>query len=297
MFFGTHETFDYLECGSCGCLQLTQIPQDISKYYPSEYHQTSHNLSLGDKVKNSAARIAIKTQIKLNRRFIGANTFPASIFFDLPQKTHLSYYSRILEVGCGRGELLKWMRGMGFKNVLGIDPYVAEGNKCDVEIRKDPIDTIPEDGSFDLIIFDHSFEHIFEEAQTLREVKRLLSPKGSCLIRVPIKSEYIWQKYSVNWVQIDGPRHFYLHTQKSLRILADQAQLTIDKTVFDSSEFQFWASEQCLAGIPLRAENSYWVNPSKSIFNQIQMQQYRKQATELNRTQQGDQAAFYLTKK
>lgn len=297
MFFGTQESFNYLECQFCGCLQLIDTPKDMSKYYPPTYHQANQQIySLKDQLKRSAIDTAIKTQIKLKRKIINTNTFPLSIFSNVPPKTQLTFNSKILEVGCGRGELLRWLRSLGFKKAIGTDPYVADSYKCEVEIIRDPINKIPEDQTFDLIIFDHSFEHIEEEKDTLNNVRRLLSPIGTCLVRIPVKTDYIWRKYGVNWVQIDAPRHIYIHTVKSMEILAKQSGLEIGNLIFDSTEFQFWGSEQYWAGIPLRAENSYINNPAASIFTQDQIIQYKSMAAELNRQQQGDQAAFYLTK-
>jgi hypothetical protein len=100
----------------------------------------------------------------------------------------------------------------------------------------------------------------------------------------------------VDWAQIDAPRHFYLHTLKSIEILCRQAQLGINRVVFDSSEFQFWASEQYKMDIPLRSEKSYVNNPTSSMFTGDQISQYKALAAKLNGQQQGDQAAFYLTK-
>lgn len=298
MFYGTRESFNYLECHFCGCLQLIDAPEDMSKYYPSTYHQVDQKSPpLRDQLKKSAINTAIKTQIKLGRKIINTTTFPLSIFSNLPSETHLTFNSKILEVGCGRGELLYWLQSLGFKKVLGVDPHVAEENKCAVQIIRDPISKIREDQTFDLIVFDHSFEHIKEEQDTLNDVRRLLTPTGTCLIRIPVKTDYIWSKYGVNWVQIDAPRHFYLHTLKSMQILCEQAKLEISTLAFDSTEFQFWASEQYKRDIPLRSEKSYISNPAASMFTKEQISQFKTLADELNRQQQGDQAAFYLTKK
>lgn len=38
MAFGLRDKFTYLECGSCGCLQLLNIPADMSRYYPGDYY-------------------------------------------------------------------------------------------------------------------------------------------------------------------------------------------------------------------------------------------------------------------
>src|SRR6266513_738386 len=35
-FFG--ETFQYVECRSCGCLLLTEIPKNLARYYQSSYY-------------------------------------------------------------------------------------------------------------------------------------------------------------------------------------------------------------------------------------------------------------------
>ncbi len=295
MFYGTRETFTYMECQRCGCLQLLTIPEDMAKYYPSTYHTPNTQATTKEKIKNKALTITFRTQLTLNRKIIKLNWFPASIFRDLPPKTHLTTKSKILEVGCGSGKLLELFQDIGFRNVLGIDPYVADDNKSNVEIQRGPIDTIQEEGQFDLIIFDHSFEHIPTEPETLSQANRLLSQTGTCLIRIPVKTEFIWKKYGTNWAQIDAPRHFYLHTKKSFEILAEQCGFKIDRVVFDSNEFQFWASEQYLADIHLRAKNSYWINKERSIVKD-KIEEYRAWALKLNQEGQGDQAAFYLTK-
>ena len=78
--------------------------------------------------------------------------------------------------------------------------------------------------------------------------------------------------------------------------LAEKNGFKIEKIIFDSTSFQFWASEQYKRNIPLYAENSYYVNPSKSLFNSAIIQGYEDRTKMLNDTLQGDQAAFYLLK-
>ncbi len=40
MMFGTQEAFEYFQCKSCDCLQITHIPKTLGAYYPSNY--TAH---------------------------------------------------------------------------------------------------------------------------------------------------------------------------------------------------------------------------------------------------------------
>jgi len=133
---------------------------------------------------------------------------------------------------------------------------------------------LPDNLKYIFIIFNHSFEHISDQLQTLIKVHKLLSGDGVCLIRMPIKTEYIWNCYSINWVQIDASRHFFLHTLKSFELLLKKSGMSIQDIVFDSTEFQFWGSEQYKRNIPLLAGNSYSKNPDKSIFTKKEIKQH-----------------------
>ena len=119
---------------------------------------------------------------------------------------------------------------------------------------------------------------------------------GMCLIRIPLVSSEAWKKYGTHWVQLDAPRHFFLYSIESLKVLAGKTNFKIKEIVYDSTEFQFWGSEQNLKGIPLMAENSHGRNPDKSDFSQEEIKNYKKMAKKLNREGLGDQVAVYLVK-
>jgi hypothetical protein len=93
------------------------------------------------------------------------------------------------------------------------------------------------------------------------------------------------------------PRHFFLHSVASIRHLADQTGLQLDKVVYDSSAFQLWGSEQYAQNISLLSERSYAVNPGKSIFTRQQIRDFKREAKKLNAAGQGDQAVFILSRK
>jgi hypothetical protein len=138
-------------------------------------------------------------------------------------------------------------------------------------------------------MFHHSFEHVPDPINTLISVSRRLSKIGLCLIRIPTISSYAWRKYGTYWVQLDAPRHFYLHS-------INKTNLKIDDIIWDSTSFQFWGSEQYLKNIPLRSGLSYADNQNKSIFSPNQIQEFEVKAKELNRNKCGDQAAFFISK-
>jgi hypothetical protein len=79
-----------------------------------------------------------------------------------------------------------------------------------------------------------------------------------------------------------------------MALLAEKAGMKAADVVYDSTEFQFWGSEQYLRNIPLCSARSYGNNPAKSLFTRSDIRQFRKQAKRLNFEKQGDQAAFYV---
>ena len=144
-------------------------------------------------------------------------------------------------------------------------------------------------------MLNHSFEHMLNPLSVLKALKKLISERGTILIRIPIVA-YAWQKYKTDWYGLDAPRHFFLYTQKSFRILCEQTGFHIKKTIYDSSDMQFWASEQYQKNIYLESQKSYLNSKKNSIFTNIDIEKYRIKAAKLNKEEQGDSASFYLSK-
>ncbi len=301
MMFGFRDKFAYFECSKCGCLQIAEIPRNIGKYYPSNYY-SFNDLPLKKENDNIIKKLLKRKRDEyalFRKGLIGKLVYfkYPHLFFYIIGMAKIRLQSKILDVGCGNGNLLYSLRKIGLKNLLGIDPYIDNDIENDnIKILKKNIYELNEFDKYDLIMFNHSFEHISDQFQTLIKVHKLLSECGVCLIRMPIKTDYVWNLYGTNWVQIDAPRHFFLHTLKSFELLVKKSGFSIQDIVFDSTEFQFWGSEQYKQNIPLNTENSYSVNPEKSIFAIEQIIKYKKLAKRLNNAGQGNQAAFILKK-
>ena len=300
MMFGFKDKFDYFECSKCGCLQIASMPEDMEKYYPSEYYSFSEN-----KASQSKARQFLRNQFIVYALTGKSRLIGGTVNWVMPSrkewlqregllKLRLTKHSRILDVGCGSGTLLFNLVKAGFSNVSGIDAFIESdivynGKKM---IRKTVLEEV--DGEYDLITFHHSFEHMYNQLEGLQAVKRLLATKGTCVISMPTVSSYAWEQYRENWVQLDAPRHCFIHSQDSIRMLAGKAGFEITDVTYNSWSFQFWGSIQYQKGIPLRSEISYSENPSKSMFSNLQISEFEKKAKELNRISRGDEAVFHL---
>jgi len=301
MMFGLPESFKYLKCGSCGCLQIEKIPSDMQKYYPGNYYsyfsleERPPYKDIFTKFSKAKKDYYAITGLGLTGRLL--SLFKKRREFLMLSNLGLDTRSRILDVGCGNGGKLYSLANAGFKNLLGIDPFIKEGisYKIGFEVRKQAIFEI--DGIWDLIMFNHSFEHIEESLNVLKKAGSLISDKGTCLIRIPVSDSYAFEKYGVNWVQLDAPRHFYLHTVKSMGYMAEKAGLRLDRIEYEGDEFGFWGSEQYAKGINLFSDYSYSVDREKSGFSNDDIDAYKKKAAELNAEKKGDSAAFYFVKK
>jgi len=304
MMFGLRDVFTYVQCASCGCLQLEQPPLDLETYYPKHYYsfRVRNERTAIRKIANRIRRLrdtyTLSKQGVLGRILVKIMPGDTSIIPQLQSlaDTGVTKHSRILDVGCGSGLLDYSLRNMGFEHVFGIDSYIDDDIDYEngLTIAKRSLEEVK--GDWDLIMFHHSFEHLPNPLETLREVSSLLTPGGVCMIRIPVVSSYAWEHYRTNWVQLDAPRHFFLHSVTSMRLLAAQAGLAVESVVYDSTEFQFWGSEQYMRDIPLQSADSYINGLSASIFARAQISAFQRRAHELNAQAQGDSAAFYLRK-
>ncbi|HEV2132304.1 MAG TPA: class I SAM-dependent methyltransferase [Longimicrobiaceae bacterium] len=292
MNLGLGDIFLYFQCPACGCLQIAELPADLSRYYPPEYYSFTR-----DPAARRGTRKALR-KIRDRYAFTGRGLLGKMLAERYPYRFEgvrewlaiggLTRESRILDVGCGRGELLYDMAERGYTCLTGVDPFLAE----DIEYPGGPrifSKTIHElEGSFDLIMFHHSLEHIPDQQETLRSAARLLVRGGHCLVRIPVSSSFAWELYRESWVQLDAPRHLFLHSRRSIVRLAETAGLKLARIQDDSTEFQFTGSELYRRGIPLSA--------ARESFARGELARFRRQARKLNAQGRGDQAAFYFTR-
>lgn len=292
MQLGTRDVFTYFQCQSCQCLQIADIPENLSDYYPREYY--SFNISpetFYQGLKGKFKKLRYSSTL-LHKNQLISTLFPVKTY-DLVAQTGVQPQSKILDVGCGTGYFLYAMAEVGFKHVQGIDPFIAQDISYanGLNIYKKSIHEMTSK-SWDLIMYHHSFEHVPDPLEHLQKVKTLLSPEGVCMIRIPTASSYAWEHYRTNWFQLDAPRHIFLHSVESIQILAEKAGLELFDTIYDSEDLQFIASEKYVKDITLN-ERTYKGLTGK-IRKKLDKWKYRKKAKQLNAEKRGDQAAFFL---
>lgn len=295
MLLGTREEFEYFECAACGCLQLSVIPEDLSQFYPPGYccHKDYRK-----RVRNGFRRVVDTLRVNASLPEDGVisgffnSVAPPLDYLPWIQYTGLNRDSRVLDVGCGGGKLLMRMSMGGFKSLHGIDPFIAE----DLQVRGVRIDriSIPEHidqkpERYQLVILNHVFEHVPDPFETLEQMKSLMDPDGYLLVRVPVADSYSREHYGVNWYSWDPPRHTYLHTMQSMKLVAEQTGFVIRKVQHDATFHQLRNSELYTQGIP---GNQHATVLDR--FSAAQIREFKTRTRRLNEEQRGEQAAFFL---
>jgi SAM-dependent methyltransferase len=273
-------------------LQISEIPANIDKYYPPHYYSLSPKPRrfLKNPVEKALRRFKDYHTV-FNRRIFGRliSSLSPNKKMTALSRLDMTTKSRVLDVGCGDGWRLNILREIGFETILGIDPYILQDITYEngVTVKKKSIHEVT--GEWDVIMYHHSFEHVPDPHEQLQRAAKLLSPGGCCLLRLPTVSSYAWEHYRENWFQLDAPRHFFLHSIRSIALLAEKAGLSLQDIVFDSTADQFQGSELYKRDIPFIAQANN--------FTRSQVREWKSLAKKLNKEKRGDQAAFYLIKK
>jgi SAM-dependent methyltransferase len=303
MMFGTKETFEYFQCSSCDCIQIKEVPQNLGDYYPSNYYSFSDNTSKIKKL-NYFKRLQYEHLSGIKPSFLGAivsyryKSGFADVYKWCKSMKMNDKNARILDIGSGGGEILKRLEVLGFTDLTGSDPFIEKDVYLSDNLRLLKKDISELEGKYDIIMSHHSLEHIDNHAQVLSHINNLLADDGRVLIRIPIFSKPLFEKYGVDLVTLDPPRHLYVHSFKSITTLLEKQGFEVLESYYDANVFDIIASEQYQRDIDLfNKEKSYVINPKISIFSSEEIKTFKKQMAKLNADRESDTIVLVLRKK
>jgi 2-polyprenyl-3-methyl-5-hydroxy-6-metoxy-1,4-benzoquinol methylase len=126
----------------------------------------------------------------------------------------------LLDVGCGSGDFLVMARAAGW-HVKGIDfdpkaVEVARAKGIDADVGGlEQVQAIK--SQFDYITCSHVIEHVHDPRQWLVAMRNLLKPGGVLWMQTPNIDSRGYQRFGVDWLNLDPPRHLMLFTPETLR--------------------------------------------------------------------------------
>ena len=285
----TGETFVYRLCPGCGSLQITDVPDDLARYYDSSsYSSFNVKTSLVERpvVQNPLSRAVLRGLGAVHRRT------GRGIGLRFVRDAGISPADSVIDIGSGVGENLLHMRLLGHRDVLGSDPFLPEDvDRHGVKVLRRSHAELT--GTYDWVVMNHSFEHVPDPHAMLASAARLMKPGGRILVRMPIMGSAAWHRYGMDWSQVDAPRHLVLYTPRAMDAMAQAAGLTVTRLFCDSWSFQFWGSELIAQGLPHKGAS---MQQARAHFSRRQLRDWERESHELNARGEGDAGGYVLTR-
>ena len=302
--FRIGQSFRYRECEQCGSVNLAEKVSSDTKLYPDNYYSFSVDPAetFNGFLPRLLASAMAKSSLKGNRLFLGfmfryapmreVRTL-ASILLSISVAYSGSVSKKILDVGTGSGVLPFVLSLANRSFTIGIDPFLATEKKTKhFELKQASIQDIHE--SFNLILFNHSLEHMHDIVQSLNHAKNLLEPDGTIIIRIPTVSSQAWDTSRENWFQLDAPRHTCIPSRKGLAQLASSCGLQIVNSYDDSTDTQFWLSEAVAKGLSTMDATTGYTAYLTNTHSRQKKRFMRREARKNNSEHRGDQTVLIL---
>jgi len=214
---GKPGTYRVVRCARCELrfLNPRPAPEALGAHYPDDYFcytnfEGEHGLFR--RLMGDLQRKLSLTRLRNIERAIGR----------LPPGTD------VLDVGCGRGDLLDCLHRERGCRVLGIDFNAKVVEVVQQRLRIDAIaGTLPaaalEADRFDLVVMAEYLEHEPDPQRIVSEALRLLRPGGHIAIEVPDISGPPSRIFGRFWWQLDAPRHLMFFTPATLSTMLRNA--------------------------------------------------------------------------
>lgn len=179
--FIDQKKYTLVQCNACGLVFVANppAPNEMGRYYPGTYYAYGTNRNVFFILKN----LWIKLVRILPKRLGNFILFDQLYFY--PQKSKM----RTLDVGCGDGSSLHFLKSIGHAEVVGTE--IDKKNCTEIEKRygyrvvQATTVTDLDDMSFDAVRMNHVLEHVYDPAGTIAKVYQMLNKDGRFFVAVP----------------------------------------------------------------------------------------------------------------
>src|SRR5229473_6600934 len=140
---------------------------------------------------------------------------------------------RILDIGCGTGANLQMLADFGVAEGVDVSNEALEFCRARglATVRQGAAETLPyEDASFDLVTGLDVVEHLDDDIAGLKEMRRVLRPRGRALLFVPAFM-FLWG------VQDDVSNHRRRYTLPELKRKLGEAGFSVERATYANLTF------------------------------------------------------------
>ena len=204
----TGRTYSLVQCMDCTLRYTIPVPtvEEFERLYSSDYYVS------GD----ACVRTPDFARVLLQRSILNRN------------RTALLGRSpgRVLDVGCGNGEFLLYLKQRGWL-AYGTDVSAAAcelARRKGIEVRMGELRSARYPGRFfDVVMLSHVLEHVLDPPDELAEVRRVLADDGILVVQVPNSDSWTFRLCRSAWYPLDVPRHLQHFTPRTLELVLTRA--------------------------------------------------------------------------
>lgn len=202
-FASAEPGFEILRCPDCGLGRTwpSVPPERIGDWYPEQYYGKGN-------VRFNALFERFIRWFRRRRAAVIHNRVPRG---------------PVLDVGCGRGFLLSFLRELGY------EPHGVEfsdtaawhaRNVLHLPVAVEDFSTSPrEKERYNAVIFWHSLEHFSNPVGAIARACEALKTGGALAVAVPNYGSWQARLFGRWWFHLDVPRHYFHFTERSLEAI------------------------------------------------------------------------------
>ena len=208
-FFCTKNGLRIYKCKHCGFGFTTQLKEQKGKYHRDETYIEEEDL-----FKN-----IFKKRIKIISKFQNSG--------------------KALEIGCSTGLMLSLLKDKGW-DVLGIEISSTAAKVAKdrgIEVMTVPFEKANLNEKFDLIILNHTLEHLKDPLEVLKKAKSLLKPKGNIYLDFPNFESLGAKILKSNWPLLLPDEHLWHFSEKAVRLMFKSLDF---KTIYIEKSSGIW---------------------------------------------------------
>ena len=234
--------FNVVKCKKCGLVYVNPRPtrENIGTYYPEGKYYTHCEPSNSKPLRHKIKRLVIMsisgydTKIGRFKKLLGSileKFLSGQICNIVPFKEN----GKILDVGCGNGEMIGWMKEYGWKTYgveISKEAY-EQAKRQGIEVFLGELqDAFFPSDFFDVITANQVLEHVYKPLALLRECNRILKKDGLLIVGCPNFNSFDSKLFGKDWSALQVPTHLYHFTPLTLNRILNTAGFEINKWKF-----------------------------------------------------------------
>jgi 2-polyprenyl-3-methyl-5-hydroxy-6-metoxy-1,4-benzoquinol methylase len=186
----SNERFSYRRCAWCGTLALVAVPDNLDRYYPSEYYTLPN-----DRDALLAAVGAEQYKVDMLRRFVPGG--------------------RLIEIGPAIGGFAVLAQEAGYQvSAVEMDArccrFLRDVVGIETQESDDPAGALRAFAPFDAVAMWHVIEHLRDPAEVLKAAAAAVRPGGVVVLAAPNPEAFQFRVLGSRWTHLDAPRHLFL---------------------------------------------------------------------------------------